>query len=66
MNHERLLDVKAAAERLATSIKQFRRDRAGYLANGLQEIRRGRRYYYREKSLDELIRRAAERGGKIC
>ena len=66
MSNERLLDIKETARRLSQSIKQFRRDRAGYIANGLQEVRRGRRYYYREKSLDELIVRAAEKGGRIC
>ncbi|MFC1782349.1 hypothetical protein ACFL02_02045 [Planctomycetota bacterium] len=63
---ERLLDVAETARRLATSIKQFRRDRTGYIAHGLEEVRRGRRRYYREKSLNELIRRASERGDSIC
>jgi len=59
---ERLLKLCETAERLAISRRQFYRLRPRLVAKGLQEITIGKCRKYREASLDNIIRKAAEEG----
>lgn len=59
---ERLLQLGETAARLGISRRQFYRLRPRLVAKGLQEINVGKCKKYRELSLDNIIRKAAENG----
>jgi predicted DNA-binding transcriptional regulator AlpA len=63
--NERLLQLNETANRLGISRRQFYRLRPRLIARGLQEIRIGHQRKYRESSLDDIIRRAAENGQSL-
>ncbi|MBN2209833.1 MAG: hypothetical protein JW709_00410 [Sedimentisphaerales bacterium] len=58
---EVLLDIKETSRRLGISRRKFGCLRARLIAQGLQEVAVGRQKKYRQVSLDQLIRQAAER-----
>lgn len=59
---ERLLQLGETAKRLGISRRQFYRLRPRLIARGLQEVRVGKLPKYREVSVDDIIRTAAETG----
>ncbi len=61
---EKLLTRKEAAERLHMHPVTFSRCKAKLLALGLQPVRIGGFDKFREASLDGLIKRLAENGGR--
>lgn len=59
---EYLLSVNETAKRLGISRRQFYRLRPRLIALGLQQITLGHQRRFREASLDNIIRKAAENG----
>ena len=64
-NRERLLSPDETAERFAMSRRQFDRYEVRLMAHGLQRVTLGRQKKYREKSVNQLIKRMAEKDGTI-
>jgi len=62
---ERALTREETCKRLGLSTRSFCRQRARLIASGLQEIRFGGCVRYRERSINEIIRRAGD-GGNLC
>ncbi len=59
---EQLLSISKVSQRLSVSRRQFYRLRPRLIARGLQEVTIGHQRKFREASLDEMIRKAAEMG----
>jgi predicted DNA-binding transcriptional regulator YafY len=62
---EKLLSAKEIARRLAISTRTFSRYKARLMALGLQAVKFGQHPKYRESSLDAVIKRLAELGGRL-
>ena len=57
---EKLLSALQTAERLGISIRTFHRYKCVLIAKGLQSVTCGRRIVFREASLDQIIKKAAD------